>query len=244
MKKLIAVAALALAGAVAVAGPAYATDAPPQYTIVALKMPSWIDPTTPTWPQTLVTSKKIDVADLSALDAELPCGSALQIDIHHTGPIVDSLIAGGYLNGPNSPQEDLIDGGWGTAYKLVLTPDCVQPPDESTPGSSEVLDCAKSQWVITNWHDVVTYSGDAHGYTANAPVRIADPDTSRPATATECPPPPAGEPDCGTAKTLACSPGGESLWWQAPLAGSGILLGLGILFRRKVAAGLDRLYFR
>jgi hypothetical protein len=60
------------------------------------------------------------------VDAPVPdvCGTQYQLDKYYDSDITDALIAGGFLNGPNNPDEDLVPGGWGTSYKLVKNPDC------------------------------------------------------------------------------------------------------------------------
>ncbi len=99
------------------------------YKIVAWTMPSWDNSTTPTWSQTYFTSQEENTPDLNALDSKLTeaCGVQYQVDIYYNSQITTNLIAGGYLDGPNNPQEDLIPGGWGVAYKLVQGPACATP---------------------------------------------------------------------------------------------------------------------
>lgn len=99
------------------------------YVIVAWTMPSWVNSTTPTWSQHYFTSAPETTPDLNALDKylTLTCGTYYQVDIYNNSDVTTSLIHGGYLNSPNSPAEDLIPGGWGTAYKLVKSPDCAPP---------------------------------------------------------------------------------------------------------------------
>lgn len=97
--------------------------------------------------------------------------------------LVDALIAKGTLGRVNGQPED---SAVYLSHTYTQQEPCIQPPDESTPGSSESLDCVAGGWIIKNWHDVVTYSGDASGWTANPPVRVNDPDTTRPAEPGEC----------------------------------------------------------
>lgn len=94
-------------------------------TLIAWEMPTWINSTTPSWPQSYETSVVQTAANLNALDASLPCGSQFQIDANLTVPGIAEVIAGGVLNGPGDPFEALIPGGWGVAYKLIQTPACV-----------------------------------------------------------------------------------------------------------------------
>lgn len=122
-------------------------------TLIAWKMPSWINSTTPTWPQSYQSSVVQTTADLNALDASLPCGSQFQLDANLTGPVVTALIAGGHLDGPGNPPEALIPGGWGVAYKLIQTPACVPVPvvehhEAST--CTSITDYATRTWTTTD----------------------------------------------------------------------------------------------
>jgi hypothetical protein len=108
------------------------------YIIVAWTMPSWDNSTTPTWPQPIFTHTEEQTPDLNALDSQLTeqCGVQYQVDIYYNSAETAALINGGELYGPNdggTPSsnenlpEDLIPGGWGTAYKLVQGPACATP---------------------------------------------------------------------------------------------------------------------
>lgn len=97
----------------------------PTCTVVVWVMPSWINDRTPSWPQAYFASYPIDCG--VPVDAPVPdlCGTQYQLDKYYDGPTTTALIAGGFLNGPNNPQEALVPGGWGSSYKLVKNPDCV-----------------------------------------------------------------------------------------------------------------------
>jgi hypothetical protein len=138
------------------------------YIIVAWKMPSWINSTTPTWSQTYFTSQEEQTPNLNALDNKLveECGVQYQVDIYYNSPTTASLIAGHHLDGPNNPPEDLIDGGWGVAYKLVQGPACAQPvtPSESdvcTAGGTITIHAATGVVYYLNGKAVNTSAGDA-----------------------------------------------------------------------------------
>jgi hypothetical protein len=233
MKKIIIAAIAGLALATGIAAPAAATDTPPAYHLLIWEVPGgpgdiW-EPD-----QVLADHLITDTASLDLLDGSplLKCGSYYQADLEWNSATTDALVAGGVLRNPGDPAEDHAYGALGDGvnpWKYLTTPDCVQPDDEVTPGSSEVLECGASQWVITNWHDVVTYTGDAHGFTAQPAVRVDDPTTYRAATATDCPP--AEEPRCGTEGTLACT-GVEPALFVTAAAG---LLGAGVYLRRRFA---------
>ncbi len=96
----------------------------PTCTVVVWVMPSWINDRTPSWPQAYFASYPIDCG--VPVDAPVPdlCGTQYQLDKYYDGPTTTALIAGGFLNGPNNPQEALVPGGWGSSYKLVKNPDC------------------------------------------------------------------------------------------------------------------------
>ena len=126
MKKLFA-ALGALALVLALVGPVTAVASSP-VTIVAWNMPSYVNSTTAVWPQTLAFTGTSLTADLHLLDADLLCGQAYQIDAYNTSATTTALIAGGFLNGSNNPTEDLVPGGWGTAYRVVQTDACPAPP--------------------------------------------------------------------------------------------------------------------
>lgn len=112
------------------------------YVLIAWAMPSWINATTPSWPQGVWSTGRtpitIDLAtkNLNALDetlaASVPCEVTWQWQIdgnYDTVPVRDA-IAGGNLIGPGNPAEALWGGGGGEAYKLVQItgPKCEVPP--------------------------------------------------------------------------------------------------------------------
>ncbi|HMH58049.1 MAG TPA: hypothetical protein VK537_02595 [Galbitalea sp.] len=117
------------------------------YIIVAWTMPSWVNSTTPTWSQNYFTSQEESTPNLSALDSQLTeqCGVQYQVDIYYNSPTTAGLIAGHHLDGPSNPTEDLISGGWGTAYKLVQGPACATT---ATPSESDV--CAVGGTITVN----------------------------------------------------------------------------------------------
>jgi hypothetical protein len=104
-------------------GPPPAPDV--DYVTVAWTMPSWVNSTTATWPQQKFASIETEDPNLGALDSQLAasvlCGQEKQwqIDVYYDNATTDSLLAGGFLNGPGNPPEALIPGGWNVAYKLV-----------------------------------------------------------------------------------------------------------------------------
>lgn len=119
----------------------------------------------------------------------------------------------GYKQGSDGQLRDRLKGD--------CVPDIVLPPDEVTPYSSEVVDCAAGVWNITNWHTVTTYVADDDGFKAVVSDRIDDAPTTRPVDAVkDCPTPtnPPVEPVCGTDGQLACTPGGELVWVLLPIA--------------------------
>lgn len=81
-------------------------------------MPSWINSTTPSWPQTLYTSFKAPCGNLTWTPPE-GCGLQFQIDSYYDNDITKAILDSGVLNKNNNPKEQLVPGGWGTAYKLV-----------------------------------------------------------------------------------------------------------------------------
>jgi hypothetical protein len=125
------------------------------YIIVAWTMPSWVDSTTPTWSQDYFTSQEESTPDLSALDNQLTeqCGVQYQVDIYYNSPTTASLIGGHHLDGPNTPPEDLIPGGWGTAYKLVQGPACAPT---TNPSESDV--CTDGGTITVHASTGVVYS--------------------------------------------------------------------------------------
>lgn len=138
---LLVFAGLTLGGAQA----ANATEAPVEsaepvatalaFVTVAWEMPEFLGDKTPSWPQAYALSVETEAPDITAVDSALKCGTAYQVDVYNNSAGTKELIAGGVLNGPHDPFEDLVRGGWGVAYKLVLTPDCpvVEPTPEPTP---------------------------------------------------------------------------------------------------------------
>lgn len=106
------------------------------YVTFAWKMPSWEGDHAASWPQTLWRTESTGTSpNLAALDDDLveyaltlKCETSeqFQIDGYYESETTTALAAGGHLNGSNNPKEDLIPGGWGTAYKVVQVsgPEC------------------------------------------------------------------------------------------------------------------------
>lgn len=183
---------------------ANATETPPAYVLAIWEASPNLEPK---FPQSLVASQATDSTDVHALDASaVKCGTTYQSDLYANDETTAALIAKGILNG----NEESWSGGQyqGEFSNVFNTPDCVQPPDEVTPGSSEAIDCSTSIVIISNWHDTVTYTGDRTGYVAQPAVRTVDADTTRAATAVECPPVVVDQPSGpkGAEETLAKVP--------------------------------------
>lgn len=121
--------ALAVIGMFALMSTSEATVHHP-YVTVAWTMSSYVDATTPTWPQHYAAKAETDTPSLGALDETLT-GCLYQVDVYKNDATTAALLAGGVLNGPNSPQESLIPGGWGVSYKIVHT-DCPTPTPTPT----------------------------------------------------------------------------------------------------------------
>lgn len=172
------------------------------FTVVAWSMDTWVDDRTATWPQSYFTSTETQTPDLGLLDSSLPCGTQYQIDIYIPGPATDSLIAGGFLNGPGDPAEALMPGGWDVAYKLVQTEPCYVPP---------VVECEPG--TVPGWlneHGDPTSCVDDHPCIANE-VQDAD---CNPIVPPPVNPPPAVEPPAASPpaaiETPAIEPPSES----------------------------------
>ena len=73
--------------------------------------------------------QKQTVPNLNALDDELDAigYGCYQVDVYFDSTITANLIAGGHLYGSHNPNEDLIPGGWGTAYKLYHVGNSCEP---------------------------------------------------------------------------------------------------------------------
>ena len=115
-----------------------ANEIKPCYVIVAWAMPTWAGDYTATWPQTYVMDEKQTVPDLGALDDSLDAigYGCYQVDIYFDSTITANLIAGGHLYNSHVPDEDLIPGGWGTAYKLYHVGNSCTPPPVCTIGET------------------------------------------------------------------------------------------------------------
>lgn len=141
--------------------------APAEYRTVAWAMPSWVNSTTPTWPQTLAFESDATTApSLDALDGSLTaCGSQWQVDIYNDNATTTALVAGGHLDGPGNPAESLVPGGWGTAYKLVQTAAC--PPDYPKPVACDSVTTLDTVTATTaeslGWGDVKNATFTANG---------------------------------------------------------------------------------
>ena len=95
-------------------------------------MPNWINSTTPSWPQSLYTSFAAPCGDLTWTPPD-GCGLQFQIDSYYDNAITRSLLAGGELYGSHNPDESLVPGGWGVAYRLVKSAsECTTAPAATT----------------------------------------------------------------------------------------------------------------
>lgn len=226
---------------------ANATEQPQPLLTVAREMPTWVNQTTPSWPQPLYGFH--ENGDLNGFDAELaalpvPCGQTrqFQIDVNYDTSVIRGTVAGKRLNGPNDPGESLIPGGWGVAYKLVLVkgPECTpEPPLTPFSDAGETFTCeAWLLWTKTG-HFEHTFDAVANVWTDAAEPTI-DAETSEmvPTTVEErysrgCvtptpePTPPATAPPAPELAETGLSTA-ES-WWlvggiAATLAGLGALL--------------------
>lgn len=141
IRRLVTLAALAVATVLTTALPASAAIQEPQFRTVAWQMPTWEvvnNQPVPTWPQTLfVASDPSTVKDYATLD--LPECGYFQIDLYRytteqDRANVDALIAGGTLTAPNKPYPEPV-----VKAKLVNRYNCDSPspsPSESTPSPS------------------------------------------------------------------------------------------------------------
>jgi hypothetical protein len=123
------------------------------YVTVAWQMPSYVDASTATWPQTILGTVPTKKPKLNAADdflAQAKCGTGVQFDVYVAGTVSDALIAGGHLDGPNNPPEALIDGGWGVAYKVAASRPCVTTQVCETTSSVLTTNLAGSPWT---WSD-------------------------------------------------------------------------------------------
>lgn len=142
MKKIVALCAfllLALGGAFA-ANSALAvsvsTSPPPATYVTAVwSMPSWVNSTTPTWDQHIVSHTDEQTITLNVA-VPTTCGTQYQVDVYYKNGTTTSLISGGVLHAPNNPAESLVPGGWGVAYKLVKNEACTTPTPTPTPTTS------------------------------------------------------------------------------------------------------------
>ncbi|UTT63544.1 hypothetical protein [Microcella humidisoli] len=120
----------------------------PTCVVVVWKMPGWANSTTPTWPQTYVSVHDTD-CDTPISQDVIPLGNdCYQLDKYFEGETTTNLIAGGFLNGPNNPEEDLVPGGWGVAYRLAQGPNC-DPP--TLPAIGVVADSAAITCDLDGW---------------------------------------------------------------------------------------------
>lgn len=127
----LAALSLLLLGSVAVAGTASAhSNNTHGYRVVTWQMPSWSGGRTPTWPQHYVSDVYVSDGEGALDQASVPSCGYFQIDVYKNDSATTNLINGGVLYGPGNPPESLINGGWGTAYKLVNNGTCrpPQPP--------------------------------------------------------------------------------------------------------------------
>ena len=202
---------------------ASATEAPDTVEVWWL-MPDHGTPDNVTW----------DQPHLPDEEAGLLPGECAQIDLYlvHEAAI---FTADGILRHGEDYQNEHQRGA--ISWRFVCAPNAIQPPDESTPGSAEVVDCEASLVTISNWHDVVAYVGDKYGYTAQPPVRVDDEPSTRPATEIDCPPvvvpPTPAIPVASTVPTLPVAGPEDAI--PGLLFGAGTLaLGIAMVIRRKV----------
>lgn len=106
-------------------------DATP-YVLVAWTLPGDVDD--PIWPQQIKTHLDLATADLNALDDSLvTCGVDYQVDLYHDSAVTTALIAGGVLNGPSNPGEDLAHGAVkGNPWKYIDNDECEETPPPTT----------------------------------------------------------------------------------------------------------------
>jgi hypothetical protein len=126
MRKIIGWgAALCLALLSLVLAPSSQASTAAKYTIAVWSMPSWSGPQSPVWPQTFVSSTPS--ADRT-LDVAVPqdCGTQYQVDAYRTDKLPKDGLPTTLHQGDDYGWFD--SGGWGTNYKLVHNPDCVQKP--------------------------------------------------------------------------------------------------------------------
>lgn len=100
--------------------------------------------------QVLAYTVETDEPDLNALDeavATHECGVYFQIDVYTDDEVTDALIAGGVLYGPSNPDENLIPGGEGTAWKFIESAPC---PDEANPAGEIIAACGTANVTVSN----------------------------------------------------------------------------------------------
>lgn len=188
----------------------------------------WQKPASTFGPQHLIASAS--TANLNALDADALPGHCYQADLYHPSETTSALIAGGVLNAPNSPHEDLLAGGNGVAYKTwcvpaVIVPTPVIPTPVLTATSSSTTDCiAKTVTTVT----VTTTSNLFHldGKTLVADKNIVTTKTaSGTAITVECPvivtppvvtPPTVNLPTPVTAAVVQSTPVHQALAFTGP----------------------------
>ena len=111
MKRLGVILAAVAVSLLTGTGSAWANESDPDrldYKIVVWQMPSW-DLPGPTWPQTYVSS--YESSSKSLYGVELPDCGFFQVDAYYyaseeNAALVDALIEGGVLNGPNDPIKE------------------------------------------------------------------------------------------------------------------------------------------
>jgi hypothetical protein len=122
MKKFLCIVGVSLALVFVGATAAQAEEAPaPGATIVL-----WEKPAATFGPQHIV-KYQADTGSLAVFDSVLSPGKCYQVDRYVNGAVTSSLIEGGVLNAPNQPQEALVAGGQGVAYKTLCIPVVVPP---------------------------------------------------------------------------------------------------------------------
>jgi hypothetical protein len=167
---------------------------PTPYLTIAWQMTGYVDAVTGVFPdQKILGFVETATPDLNAADgflANAKCGTGVQFDVNYDNPVSRALIAGGFLNGPNNPQEALIPGGWGVAYKVLPTAACVvvpeKPPVIVDVVSNETLDCETDVWTKTTVTTTTDFELVLNVWTPLTPVSVTTTET-RAAEAEDCP---------------------------------------------------------
>jgi LPXTG-motif cell wall-anchored protein len=137
---------------------------PTPYLTIAWQMTSYVDATTGVFPgQKILGFVETATPNLDAADgflANAKCGTGVQFDVNHDDAVSRALIAGGVLNGPGTPQESLISGGWGVAYKVLPTAACVVVPEKPAPVVESVTTTTHDCTTVTDTLTTTTTTTD------------------------------------------------------------------------------------